>query len=63
VAQKKRPFTRRQRSHILRKRRMAERAEARAAKLEAELYQQSLDIFKRCALERTERLADEYRGQ
>lgn len=43
---------------MLKQKRIAERAEARANKLEAKAYQQSLGIFKACDPKRTERLAD-----
>jgi hypothetical protein len=56
--QKKRPFTRRQRSNLLKQRLREERAAAKAARFERKDYGQSLSIFKGCDPERTERLAD-----
>lgn len=58
MAHKTRPFTRKQRNRMLVKQRMAERQELREVKQEAKDYGQTLDIFKRCDPERTERLAD-----
>jgi hypothetical protein len=56
--QKQRPFTRRQRSRLLKQRLRDERAERKAARVEEKVYKQSLAIFNRCDPERTERLAD-----
>lgn len=56
--QKKRPFTRRQRSAMLKRRLREERADAKAERVERKLFHQSLGIFKGCDPDRTERLAD-----
>ena len=59
MSRKQRPFTRKQRHRIMQARRDAERAAARECTTEAKDYASSLDMFRRCDPERTERLAED----
>ncbi len=58
MAHKTKPFTRKQREKIRKQLRRALAEERRAERDERKAYEQTLDVFKRCDPERTERLAD-----
>jgi hypothetical protein len=59
MAHKQRPFTRRQRAHILKKKKQELAAERRSVRTEAKAYAQTIELFKHCDPARTEALGEQ----